>query len=90
MLVLLLINRKHISRCIANSQFPDDLKVAEIVLIQNLKCRYRPLSILPNVLKPFEKSIYDRLANFFDNIFSQYQPVVRTARYFLNGLMIIL
>ena len=37
------------------------------------KENYRPISILPNLSKVFEKCIYKQLSNFFENLFSKYQ-----------------
>ena len=63
------IFHEHTDRCIPNSQFPDSLKVAEVVTIlkkaqnndyKNLKSSYRSVSILPNVSKLFERSIFDQ------------------------------
>ena len=34
---------------------------------------YRPISILPNLSKVFEKCIYKQVSNFFENLFSKYQ-----------------
>ena len=37
------------------------------------KDNYRPISILPNLSRVFEKCKYKRLSNFFENLFSKYQ-----------------
>ena len=40
---------------------------------KTLKDNYRPISILPNVSKIFERPIFKQISAFFDNIFSTYQ-----------------
>ena len=37
------------------------------------KSNYRPISILPNLSKMFEKCIYNQLSIFFDKVLSKYQ-----------------
>ena len=73
---------KDINTCIRDSSFPDDLKIAEVVPCfkkdpkkdsKNKKDNYRPISILPNISKIHERALYDQIAKYFDNIFSQYQ-----------------
>ena len=34
---------------------------------------YRPISILPNVSKIYERCLYDQIATYFEHIFSRYQ-----------------
>ena len=58
--------------------FPDELKHADIKPIykkesRNEKESYRPVSILPNLLKSFERCIHDQLKDYFDKILSKYQ-----------------
>ena len=40
---------------------------------KNEKENYRPESILPNLSKIFERSMYDQLKDYFDKILSKYQ-----------------
>ena len=40
---------------------------------KTLKDNYRPISILSNVSKIFERPIFKQISAFFDNIFSTYQ-----------------
>ena len=37
------------------------------------KENYRPISILPNISKVYERCLYDQMSNFFEDIFSKYQ-----------------
>ena len=34
---------------------------------------YRPISILPNVSKIYERGLYDQIATYFEHVFSRYQ-----------------
>ena len=57
--------------------FPDELKHADIKPIykkesRNEKENYRPVSILPNLSKIFERCKYDQLKDYFDKL-SKYQ-----------------
>ena len=58
--------------------FPDELKHADIKPIykktsRNEKENYRPVGILPNLSKIFERWMYDQLKDYFDKILSKYQ-----------------
>ena len=64
---------KHFNYCIDKGEFPNDLKHADIVPIykKNSKCEkenYRPVSILSNLSKIYEKLMYNQLYEYFDNI----------------------
>ena len=64
---------KHFNYCIDKDEFPNDLKHADIVPIykKNNKCgkeNYRPVSILSNLSKIYEKLKYNQLYKYFDNI----------------------
>ena len=64
---------KHFNYCIDKSEFPNDLKHADIVPIykKNSKCEkenYRPVSILSNLSKIYEKLMYNLLYEYFNNI----------------------
>ena len=52
--------------CILDSEYPDDLKIAQIIPIHkpgSKECcsNYLPISILPAINKVFEKLLYSRL-----------------------------
>ena len=55
---------ENINFCIENSEFPSDLKLADVIPIykkssKNLKDNYRPVSILSNISKVYERTIYE-------------------------------
>ena len=58
--------------------FPTSLKLANITPIykkgsKNSKENYRPVSILPNIQKMYERCLFKLLSNYFENIFSKFQ-----------------
>ena len=58
--------------------FPEILKHADITPLykkgkKDIKGNYRPVSILPNLSKIFEKYMLEEVSPFFENIFSKYQ-----------------
>ena len=66
--------------CIANGEFPDDIKLAEVFPTYKrgdpLKCsNYRPISLLLKVAKIFEKVIFHQTYSFFtkNNLLSSKQ-----------------
>ena len=63
------------NECAETGKFPSCLKQADITPVfkkglRSSKDNYRPVSILPNVSKIFEKSLFKQMSDFFDNIFS--------------------
>ena len=63
--------------CLKNNFFPHILETAEITPCfkkgdKNEKENYRPVSILPNVLKGFERLIYNQLNEFIERKFSKF------------------
>ena len=69
---------KNINFCIDNSIFPSDLKVADVTPAfkkksNTSKDNYRPISILPNISKIYERCLYNQMQTYFDNILSKYQ-----------------
>ena len=57
---------------------PDELKQADIKPIYKKKSRnekenYRPVTILSNLSKIFERCLYDQLKCHFDKLLSKYQ-----------------
>ena len=67
-----------INASISSSTFPNQLKEADIIPAHKKKSKlskenYRPISILPNISKVYERCFYDQLSAYFDNIFSKLQ-----------------
>ena len=67
-----------INASIRSSKFHKELKKADIAPVHKKKSElskvnYRPISILPNISKVYERYLYDQMSEFFDNIFSKYQ-----------------
>ena len=69
---------KSLNQVIECSKFPKALKMANITPIfkkteRTDKNNYRPVSILPNLSKIYERCLYDQILDFFNDIFSKYQ-----------------
>ena len=64
---------KNITFCIENSIFPSDLKVAFKKKSKTSKDNYKPISILPNISKRYERCLYNQMQTYFDNLLSKYQ-----------------
>ena len=70
------------NRKIEKSNFPSCLKKANITPVfnksdRNSKHNYRPVSILPNISKKFERRIFPQLYSFMFEFLSKYQCVFR-------------
>ena len=68
----------NINYCIENSNFPSDLKSADVTQAYKKKSKtskdnYRPISILSNISKVYERRIYEQLQSYFEKILSPYQ-----------------
>ena len=69
---------KYINFCIENSIFPSDLKVSDVTPAfkkksKTSKDKYRPISILPNISKIYERCLYNQMQTYFYNVLSKYQ-----------------
>ena len=57
---------------------------------QSEKGNYRPVSILPNLSKVFERCIYKQIYEYFENVLSKYQCGFRkghSEQHCLNALI---
>ena len=59
------------NKCISEGVFPKSMKIAKVVPIfkdgeKNITSNYRPISILGNLSKIFEKVIHKRLMNYLE------------------------
>ena len=68
---------KSISNSIKSSDFPSCLKHDDVTSLhkkcnKSLKENYGPVSIFPILSKVFDKSMFEQMSSFFDNIFSKY------------------
>ena len=72
------------NQCISKSVFPPDLKLADVAPVykyksKNSKDNYRPVCILFNICKIYERCLYDQIQVFIDSILSKYQCGLRKA-----------
>ena len=63
---------------IDNNSFPNGLKKADIKLVYKKddpvgKTKYRPISILPILSKPFQRCLYDQIYEYIDTVLSKVQ-----------------
>ena len=69
---------KNINFCIENSIFPSDLEVADVTQAFKKKSKTskdncRPISILPNMSKIYERCLHNQMQTYFDNLLSKHQ-----------------
>ena len=69
---------ENINFCFENSCLPSDLKFADVTPAykkksKNSKDNYRPVSILSNISKAYERCIYDQMEAYFETILSPNQ-----------------
>ena len=69
---------ENINFCFENSCLPSDLKFADLTPAykkksKNSKDNYRPVSILSNISKVYERCIYDQMEAYFETILSPNQ-----------------
>ena len=75
--------------------FPKILKNANVSPVfkkgsKNCETNYRPVSILPNTSKIYERLVYKQMSIFFDEILSQYQCGFRkgfSSQHFLASML---
>ena len=73
---------KNINSCLTEGTFPNDFKKAVVHPIHKKECKteksnYRPISILPNLSKIYERLLYDQMYSYFDKFFVKYQCCFR-------------
>ena len=72
----------HINYCTAYGEFPDELKHADVIVVdkkneKRSKTNYRPVSILTNISKIYEKLLYNQLYKYFDSLLATHQCRLR-------------
>ena len=70
--------QKDISSSVSPSKSPNDLKEADVILVYKKKYKlseknYRPVSILPNISKVYERCLYDQISKYYEVRFSKFQ-----------------
>ena len=85
----------HFNNSLFNSEFPSEFKKADVIPIfkkkdQSNKENYRPISILPNLSKVYERCIYDQIYKYFDKIFSPSQCGFRKGYSAQNCLLVMI
>ena len=68
----------NINQCISKLMFPPDLKLADLATVyknkpKSSKDNYRPVSILSNISRIYERCFYDQNQVFFNSIVSKHQ-----------------
>ena len=86
---------ENINYCIENSKFPYDLKLADVIPVykkksKNFKDNYRPVSILPNISKIYERVIYEQTQPYFENLLSKFQCDFRKGYNAQHCLMVFI
>ena len=87
---------ENINYCLNESlTFPLDLKLADVSPIYKKKSKsskdnYRPVSILSNISKIYERCIYDQVYSYFDKILSIYQCGFRKGYNAQHCLMMLI
>ena len=70
--------QKDINASVSTSKFSNDLKEADVMPVYKKKSKlseenYRPISILPNIYKVYERCLYDQISKYFETRFSKFQ-----------------
>ena len=87
---------KSINHCITEGNFIAEFKEADVCPIykndgRTDKSNYRPISILPNVSKIYQRCLYSQLYDYFDkNIFSNYQCGFRKGFCTQHALLVMI
>ena len=83
---------ENINNCIDKDLFPSDLKTSDVTPAYKKKSKcskdnYRPVIILPNISKIYERCLYKQLNNYFENISSKNQFRFRKGYSVVNCLL---
>ena len=64
---------QNFNNSIFDATFPSELKNADGIPVFEEKENYRPVSILPDLSKIYERCLYDQMYKYFNHIFSKWQ-----------------
>ena len=83
------------NRSLETSVFPSSRKIPNVTPVhkkgnRSEKDNNRPVSILPNLSKVFERCIYNQIAQFFDKILSKHQCGSRKGHSDQHSLIVLL
>ena len=86
---------RDINISISTSKFTDDLKEADIIPVYKKKSKlskenYRPISILSNISKVYERCLHNQISKYFQTIFSKFQSGFRkgcSAQHYLLAMI---
>ena len=86
---------KELNRGLQVSNFPCTMKLANVTPVykkgnQSEKGNYRPVSILPNISKVFERCIYKQMSQFLEGIISKRQYGFRKEHSLQHALISLL
>ena len=84
-----------IYQVLRNKCFSTSMKLANVTSVhkkgnRSEKDNYRPVSILPNLSKVFERCIYSQISRFFDKILSKQQCGFRKGHSAQHSLIVLL
>ena len=83
------------NRSLETSIFPASMKLANVIPVhkkdnRSEKDSYRPVNILPNLSKVFERCIYNQIAQFFYKILSKHQCGFRKGHSAQHSVIVLL
>ena len=84
-----------LNRSLETSVFPPSMKLANVTPVHkndnpSEKDDFRPVSMLPNLLKVFKRCIYNQIAPFFDKIRSKHQCGFKKCHSAQHSLIVLL
>ena len=86
---------ENLNDCISHSVFPSALKLANITPVhkkdsKSKKDHYRPISVLPNISKIYERFLFKQISEYFEQFLSKYQCGFRKGFSAQNSLLSML